>query len=153
MTVKRRRRPPSSPRRTKATRPQGAGLRVPARILVVDGKELIRTFVGTVLDDEGHEVVTAPHGDAALAVLQRWSPDLILLGLPLVDMSGWDLAHEYYQTTTEPAPIVVLAPLTYATNRATQIDAAEVLVKPFQRDDLVRAVDRQLAAAPPATSR
>jgi DNA-binding response OmpR family regulator len=58
-------------------------------ILFVDDDESIREFVTMALTDEGYQVSTAPHGAAAIELVNREQPSLILLDMRMPIMDGW----------------------------------------------------------------
>lgn len=58
------------------------------RILVVDDEEDIRTFLSTVLEDAGAEVLLATDGDEGLAVMAKEKPDLVTLDLSMPGRDG-----------------------------------------------------------------
>jgi len=60
-----------------------------ARILVVEDEQTIALVLKIALGDVGHEVSTAPNGQAGLAHLgQSPAPDLLITDLKLPDISG-----------------------------------------------------------------
>ena len=62
-------------------------------ILVVDDEADTRTFLRTVLEDEGYKVSTAGNGKEALAKLKKEAFDLALLDFFMPEMSGRELAE------------------------------------------------------------
>ncbi len=58
------------------------------RILVVDDEEDVRTFLSTVLEDAGAEVLLATDGDEGLAVMAKEKPDLVTLDLSMPGRDG-----------------------------------------------------------------
>ena len=62
-------------------------------ILVVDDEADIRTFLKTILEDEGYSVSTAESGKDALAKLKKDVFDLVLLDFFMPEMSGRELAE------------------------------------------------------------
>jgi len=58
------------------------------RILVVDDEPDVLTFLSTLFQDHGYEVVTAQNGAAAFQVAQRDKPDLITLDMSMPEQSG-----------------------------------------------------------------
>lgn len=109
-------------------------------ILVVDDDEGIREIIDTALSDEGYEVVTAPHGVAALAFVEGRAPAVILLDMRMPIMDGWQFAQAYRERPGPHAPIVVVTAAREATERAAQIGADGVLPKPFRLAELLQVV-------------
>ncbi|GAA6733879.1 hypothetical protein YIM1640_08290 [Thermus oshimai] len=62
-----------------------------ARLLVVDDDPSIRYLLEVVLSADGHQVVLADSARAALEVLKRETPDLILLDIMMPEMDGLTL--------------------------------------------------------------
>ena len=118
----------------------------PRRILVVDDDESIRELVEMALSSEGHLVMTAPHGAAALEVIARTPPDVILLDMKMPVMDGWELARRYREMPGPHAPIVVVTAAADAAGRAEEVAADGHLPKPFDLDDLFRVVDQYAPA-------
>jgi CheY-like chemotaxis protein len=59
-----------------------------ARILVVEDDEPLRSLYKYELEEEGHEVIIAEDGKAALRSLEQSSCDLILLDMVMPEMDG-----------------------------------------------------------------
>lgn len=116
-------------------------------ILVVDDDQGIRDFVGMALTDEGYDVVTAPHGAAALELATARAPSVILLDMRMPIMDGWEFARVYRQRPGPHAPIVVFTAARDAQERAAQIAADGVLPKPFDLTELLTVVGRHAAPA------
>ena len=112
-----------------------------ARILLVDDDEAIREFVSMALDDEGYEIITAPDGAAALDLIGRQPPSLILLDMHMPVMDGWAFARAYRQLPAPRAPIVVLTAARDVAIHTAQIDAEGFLAKPFDLIELITLVD------------
>lgn len=66
----------------------------PYKILVVDDEADVRSFICTVLADNGATVLAASDGDAALEVARKEKPDLITLD---ITMPGRDGAEVFEQ--------------------------------------------------------
>jgi two-component system, chemotaxis family, chemotaxis protein CheY len=110
------------------------------RILIVDDDESIRQIVRICLTDEGYEVSEAPNGQVALSVLHEFTPSLILLDLRMPVMDGWEFARRYEKMPGPRAPIVAFVAALNAEQDCADLDAAGILAKPFDLDDLLRAV-------------
>jgi CheY-like chemotaxis protein len=73
----------------------GAGSPLEGRkILVVDDEDDARTFISTVLEDAGAQVVTADSGDRALTMARRERPDAITLDISMPGRDGVDVFGE-----------------------------------------------------------
>jgi two-component system chemotaxis response regulator CheY len=118
------------------------------RILIVDDDESIRQIVRICLTDEGYEVYEAANGQVALNTLRELTPNLILLDLRMPVMDGWEFARAYVKMPGPRAPVVAFVAALNAEQDCADLDAAGILAKPFDLDDLLGAVRKML---PPAT--
>jgi two-component system chemotaxis response regulator CheY len=114
------------------------------RILIVDDDESIRQIVHLCLADEGYDVVEASNGQTALAVLGDFQPSLILLDLRMPVMDGWEFARRYGSMPGPHVPIVAFVAALNAEKECADLSTAAILTKPFDLDDLLRAVRTQL---------
>ena len=64
------------------------------RILVVDDDPDILEAVGTVLESQDYEVITASDGEEGLAKLREERPDLMILDLLMPRMDGFAVCKE-----------------------------------------------------------
>ena len=117
----------------------------PVYILVVDDEDSIRDLIDMALSEEGYAVLGAAHGAAALDLLSRRSPALILLDMRMPVMDGWSFATAYRRLPGPHAPIVVLTAARDAAERAGQIGADGYLAKPFTLQALYQCVQQHLA--------
>jgi Fe-S oxidoreductase/CheY-like chemotaxis protein len=79
------------------------------KILVVDDEEDVRTFLTTVFEDAGAEVITATDGDEALAMAREHQPDLISLDLSMPGKDGVEAFVELRKNAeTEEIPVCVV---------------------------------------------
>lgn len=112
------------------------------RVLVVDDDANIPEMLDMVLTSEGFEVIPAAHGAAALALLDRVRPHVILLDMKMPVMDGWELLRRYRQRPGEQVPVVVLSAAQDDTRRASDVGADAYIAKPFAIDDLIRVLDQ-----------
>ena len=116
------------------------------RLLVVDDDATIREMLEMVLDSEGYEVVTAPHGVAAFALLDQIRPHVILLDMKMPVMDGWGFLEQYRRRPGPKVPVVVLTAAQDDSRRAGEVGADAYVAKPFAIDDLISVLDRCIAA-------
>ncbi len=79
------------------------------RILLIDDDETFRTFVQTILEDEGHEVVIARDGREGGRKLARESFDLVISDLKMPGKSGLELFRETRKDLSPPQFIFLSA--------------------------------------------
>ena len=65
-----------------------------ARILIVDDEEHIRTLYTLELQDEGHEILALETGKGLAKEIARFAPDVVVLDIKMVDVSGLDVLQE-----------------------------------------------------------
>jgi two-component system chemotaxis response regulator CheY len=108
-------------------------------ILVVDDDAGIRDTVSEILDLEGYAVETAADGEEALQVLEHSSPAAVLLDMRMPVLDGWGFAKAVKERGLQ-VPILVMTAARDARRWAEEIDADGHLSKPFDLNDLLRAV-------------
>jgi CheY-like chemotaxis protein len=122
-------------------------------VLVVEDDPDLLALLEMILADAGHAVRTAPEGAAALARVAEEMPGVILLDMRMPGMNGWDFAREFRARHGRACPIVVVTAAENARARAEEIGAEGWLSKPFELQDVLETVERQLAASTPAPPR
>jgi two-component system chemotaxis response regulator CheY len=111
------------------------------RVLVVDDDRVIRQCIAETLSEEGYEAVTAVNGADALDLVKSGPPpDLIVLDMRMPVLDGWGFAREYRALPGPHAPIVVITAAHDSLERLVEVQAVDVLPKPFDLDQLVRSV-------------
>ena len=117
-----------------------------ARILVVDDDPDIRLLLRLELSAEGHTIVEAGDGEAALAALERGPVDLVLLDIMMPVLDGWGVLRSL-ESAVPPPVVVVTALATHDQHHLVELlelGAVDVVVKPFDPGWLVALVDRGL---------
>src|SRR5581483_9805219 len=94
-------------RPTTATAPR----RLPGqgRVLVIEDDESLREIMEVLIAVEGCDARSAADAAAALDLLSRWEPDLILLDFYMPGMDGASFIRAYRERPEPHAPIVVLS--------------------------------------------
>lgn len=137
---------PHPPRPTPAARPSGTG----RTVLVVEDSDVIRRVLALILEAEGYRVVESPDGRRVAALARDERPDVITLDLSLPDVDGREvLRHLGTDETLREVPVVVLSAFADALTSAERWYAADVIVKPFDLDDLLARLDRVVAPRAP----
>lgn len=116
-------------------------------ILVVDDESPIRDLVRDILELEGHDVVEAADGPAALDAVAAQEPDLLVLDIMMPGMSGLDVLRSLRREHSgSELPIILL---TAASDDDTTwagwtAGASVFLPKPFDPSHLMDWVERLL---------
>jgi two-component system, NtrC family, nitrogen regulation response regulator GlnG len=111
------------------------------RILLVDDDDAIRTVVSEALRRDGHEVAAAASLAEQASLLQSFAPDVLITDVILPDGNGLDAVPAILKLFPGLPVIVLSAQNTLSTAvRATEQGAFEYLPKPFDLDELCRAV-------------
>lgn len=112
-------------------------------VLAVDDSRTMRDMIALGLREEGFRVHVAEDGEHGLEILSQLNPDVIItdVNMPRLDGFGFIQAVRC-RDASRHTPILVLTTENAAELklRARQAGATGWIVKPFQRDKLVRAV-------------
>lgn len=112
------------------------------RILIVDDDSSLTDLLVHAFADDRFALHSAPDGAAALAVIEDWPPDLIVLDLGMPVMDGEEFARQYRELPPPHAPLVVVSSAFDAAARSARMGARSVMGKPLDLDLLIRLVDR-----------
>src|SRR5690348_9219465 len=103
------------------------------------------------MEDEGYDVTEAPSAEAALQVVQRNPPDLMLVDLMLGGMDGFSFIREVRPNSQAPIIVVSARADTHDIVAALEAGADDYVTKPFQVKEItarLRALRRRAGAAP-----
>lgn len=122
-----------------------------ACVLIADDNEHNREYARQVLAD-AWTVHVAADGEAALEVVRRERPDLVLLDLSMPALSGWEVARRLKaDPATAAIPLVACTAHAMAGDRecalATGFDG--YLAKPYRPAELMACVESFLGPAEP----
>jgi len=117
--------------------------RAAPRVLVIEDEALIATVVVETLNDEGYEARTAADGYAALALVQTWTPCLVLLDILLPALDGHAVLRELRRLEAmADVPVVLVAGAGGPLLSDERMHVADVIRKPFRLELLVDVVAR-----------
>jgi two-component system nitrogen regulation response regulator NtrX len=116
-----------------------------ATILVVDDEEGILDTVSGILEDEGHQVITASSGESALLKCSESLPDLVLLDVWMPGMDGIETLKQLKKKHTELSVIMISGHSSIDTAvHAIKHGAYDFLEKPLSLDKVVILTKRAL---------
>ena len=116
------------------------------RVLIAEDEALIRLDLSEMLREEGYEVVgEAGDGESAVNLAVELKPDLCIFDIKMPIMDGIAAAEKI--AADRIAPVVILTAFSQRdlVERARSAGAMAYLVKPFQKSDLVPAVEIALS--------
>ena len=116
-------------------------------ILTVDDSLTVRKIVAMTLERFGYRVLSAADGMQALARLNEHQPDLILLDITMPRMDGYQVCKTIKQNPyTRQIPVLMLSGKDgfFDKVKGKLAGATDYLTKPFQEDDLVKAVQKHI---------
>jgi response regulator NasT len=112
------------------------------RVLIAEDEALIRLDLREMLQEEGFDVIgEAPDGERAVELAKQLHPDLVICDLKMPKMDGIAAAAQI--TGERIAPVVILTAFSQRDliERARDAGAMAYLVKPFQKRDLLPAIE------------
>jgi DNA-binding NtrC family response regulator len=125
-----------------------------ARVLVVDDDRAVGMVLASLLTQAGYEAHHVMGGEQALAALASRGIDVVISDIRMPGMDGMELLGEVKQRAPD-VPVVLLTahgsvPLAV---EAMKNGAADFLLKPFDRDEVLFTIDKALRAASQAAER
>jgi DNA-binding NarL/FixJ family response regulator len=124
-------------------------------VFIVDDHAFFRAGLRSVLGEHGFPVVgEAPNGEAALPLIERRTPELVVMDLSMPGMSGADATREILRRVPSTRVLVV----TVATGESEVLDALEAgaagyLLKDSQPKEIVGAIETAVSGDTPLSPR
>ena len=118
----------------------------PRRILIAEDEAIIRLDLKEMMEEEGFQVVgEAADGEAAVRLAREEKPDLVILDIKMPGMDGLTAAEAISSEGLAAVLILTAFSQKELVQRAAEAGAMGYLVKPFQKSDLLPAIDVALA--------
>lgn len=119
-----------------------------AQILLAEDEDTVREFVSRVLVMHGHSVIEARDGAKAVELMSQHHFDLLLTDIVMPIMDGISLALKV-RATRPDVPIILMTGYANESQRAHNLSVLieELLSKPFNKDELIAAVNKALGTA------
>jgi AmiR/NasT family two-component response regulator len=118
------------------TDPQGK-----TRVLIAEDDAIIRMDLKEMLEEEEYEVLEAADGAQAVQLARDEQPSLVILDIKMPVMDGLQAAQKISEERLAPVLILTAYSQRELVERAAQIGAMAYLVKPFQKQDLLPAIE------------
>ena len=115
---------------------------MPTRVVIAEDEALIRLDLKETLEEEGYEVVgETGRGDEAVQLVESLKPDLAILDIKMPGKDGLEAAREI--AGPRKAAVLILTAFSQRDliEQARDAGALAYLVKPFQKSELLPAVE------------
>lgn len=112
------------------------------RVVIAEDEAIIRLDLREMLEEEGYEVVAETgRGDEAVALVAEHAPDLCIFDIKMPGMDGLTAAR--HVSSDRQAAVVILTAFSqrHLIEQARDAGVLSYLVKPFQREELVSAIE------------
>jgi two-component system chemotaxis response regulator CheY len=121
--------------------------KTPAKILIVDDNDLIRTLLRGILRNEEYQIIgEARNGVVALEMVERDKPDLICMDVMMPEMDGLEALQNI--KTAHPEIIVVMitgSPSAENVRESIKGGASGFIIKPFNAAKILDTLERALS--------
>ncbi len=114
----------------------------PTRVLIAEDEALIRLDLKEMLQEEGFEIVAeVADGASAVRLTRERDPDLVILDIKMPVMDGIEAAEEIAEDRLAAILILTAFSQRDLVEKARRAGAMAYLVKPFQKHDLLPAIE------------
>lgn len=118
------------------------------KILIVDDEQDIRTYLSTLLGDQGYETLVAKDGEEAWRQIQASPPDLITLDISMPEKSGIKFYREMKADDRwKQIPIIIVTGVSedfrkFISSRHQVPPPEGYLSKPINREEILELVKK-----------
>jgi response regulator NasT len=115
---------------------------VSIRVVIAEDEAIIRLDLKETLEEEGYQVIgESGRGDQALELIRELQPDLAILDVKMPGMDGLEVARHI--DTEKICGVLILTAFSQRemVEHARDAGALAYLVKPFQKSDLIPAIE------------
>ncbi|VVO38296.1 Regulator of RpoS [Pseudomonas fluorescens] len=110
------------------------------KVLVVEDEQILAQNLAAYLEAQSLEVRVAHDGAKAIAMVEDFAPDVVVLDFRLPDMDGFQVLDAVRQHRDCHFVLITAHPTSEVCERAVQLGVSHVLFKPFPLAELARAV-------------
>jgi response regulator NasT len=119
---------------------------VPTKVVVAEDEAIIRMDLRELLQEEGYEVVAeCGRGDEAVRLVRELRPDVALLDIKMPGLDGISAAREISVDRLAAVVLVTAFSQRELIEEASDAGVHGYVVKPFERHDLVPAIEVALS--------
>lgn len=114
-----------------------------ARVLIIDDSPTETYKLTSMLEKNGHVVLTADNGEAGIVLAQKEKPDLVLMDIVMPGLNGFQATRQLSKLPeTAHIPVIIVTTKDQQTDRVWGMrqGAKAYLTKPIQPDVLMAAM-------------
>lgn len=111
-------------------------------MLAIDDEPGILRFVNASLSLHGYQVVTASSGAEGLKLAKSEKPDIMLLDILMVPMTGFEVLEQLREFSQ--VPVIVFTARSFIGDQAMKMGANGFIAKPFRPDELAKKIKETL---------
>jgi len=117
-------------------------------VLVIDDDKVVREMLDIYLSKVGYQVAMAASGEEGLKLAKKQRPNTIILDVMMPGMDGWDVLSKL-KAEPELAHIpVIMLTMTEAQEIGYSLGAAEYMIKPVSRTQLINVLRKYRSEKP-----
>ncbi|WP_018921594.1 response regulator [Salsuginibacillus kocurii] len=116
-------------------------------VLIVDDAAFMRMMIKDILEKNGFEVAgEAANGEEAVTLYKEANPDLVTMDITMPDKDGLEALKEIKGIDPE-AKVIMCSAMGQQSMviEAIQMGAKDFIVKPFQSDRVLEAINKVMA--------
>ena len=110
-------------------------------VLIVDDEAVVRGLLQRILAGTGHELRTAADAESALEAITQSLPDVVLCDIQMPGANGLWLTDRIRECAPATAIVLATAEPELPPHETLRDGVVAYVLKPFQRDQVVRAVE------------
>jgi len=126
---------------------------LPTRVVIAEDEAIIRLDLKELLEEEGYEVVgETGRGDEAVELVRSLGPELAILDIKMPGLDGLSAARHIAGERLAAVLILTAFSQRDLVEQARDAGAMSYIVKPFQKSDLIPAIEVALGRHAELTS-
>lgn len=113
------------------------------KIVVIDDDPEVVKSLSLILTSKGYHVIPATSALEGMGLLANESPDLVILDIRMPRLDGFEFLRSLRQSLkTKDLPVIIASALSDGESRlrAKEMGAVRYLVKPYEPDELLKAI-------------
>ncbi|MDH5358177.1 MAG: response regulator [Gammaproteobacteria bacterium] len=111
------------------------------KVLVIDDQRVTVIVLEEVLKNNGYEVITSTDSSLAAQLIEKNSPDIVILDILMPDIDGIELLKIIRENYSE-LPVITISSDKLYLRISEKLGASASFTKPIFHDDLIAMVNK-----------